>query len=60
MNVFSVVLGNIVTIVCFSIVSIYFNNPWLILLALLFYQNHYTEFVRKGTDEEKEEDYDVD
>lgn len=49
MNIFSVVLGNSVTIICFTLIAKWFNSPWYILLALLFYQNHYTE-VRK-TDE---------
>lgn len=52
MRVFSVVLGNIVTIVCFTCITIHFNNPWLVLIALLFYQNHYTEVVEKGKGED--------
>ena len=34
------VIGNIVTIICCTIFSMYFNNPWLILIALLFYRSY--------------------
>lgn len=34
------VIGNIVTIICCTIFSMHFNNPWLILVALLFYRSY--------------------
>lgn len=34
------VIGNIVTIICCTIFSMHFNNPWLILIALLFYRSY--------------------
>ena len=34
------VIGNCATIICCTIFSMHFNNPWLILVALLFYRNY--------------------
>ena len=34
------VIGNIVAIICCTIFSMHFNNPWLILIALLFYRSY--------------------
>lgn len=34
------IIGNVVTIICCTIFSMHFNNPWLILIALLFYRSY--------------------
>ena len=34
------VIGNAITIICCTIFSMHFNNPWLILVALLFYRSY--------------------
>ena len=34
------VIGNCVTIICCTIFSMHFENPWLILVALLFYRSY--------------------
>lgn len=52
MKIFSVVMGNAVTIICFTLLSIHFNNPWLVLLAIFFYQSYSSkENQRKDTNE---------
>ena len=40
MDFFCVLALNAVTIICFTILSIHFNNPWLVLLALFFFQSY--------------------
>ena len=37
MNFLGVFIGNAITICCFTYLAIYFNNPWLVLIALLFF-----------------------
>lgn len=37
-NFIAVIIGNAITIICFTAFSMHFNNPWLILGALFFFQ----------------------
>lgn len=48
------VICNIVTIICCTIFSMHFNNPWLILVALLFYRSYSCSYESKTENEEKE------
>lgn len=40
LGLIATVIGNAITIICCTIFSMHFNNPWLILVALLFYRNY--------------------
>lgn len=42
MGAVTTMIGNATTIICFTILSIHFENPWLVLMAIFFYRN-YTE-----------------
>lgn len=50
------VIGNAVTIICCTIFSMHFNNPWLILVALLFYRSYSVETKGKGTTDGKQDE----
>ena len=41
MGAFGAMVGNSVTIICFLLLAIHFNNPYLILFAIFFYRNYY-------------------
>lgn len=56
MNIFSVVLGNMTALICFTILAIYFKNPWLVLIAAFFYRNYVfteTKNEKKGETNER-------
>lgn len=50
------VIGNCVTIICCTIFSIYFENPWLILVALLFYKSYSCSDESESEDEQDRKD----
>ena len=50
------VIGNSVTIICCTIFSIYFENPWLILVALLFYKSYLCSDESESEDEQDGKD----
>ena len=49
-NFISVIIGNMVTIACFTAITIHFNNPWLVLIALLFFQSYTEQEPHEKTD----------
>lgn len=54
MNFLGVFIGNAITICCFTCLAIYFNNPWLVLIALLFFQSYRQSTSKNSTDDKKE------
>ena len=56
MNFLGVFIGNAITICCFTYLAIYFNNPWLVLIALLFFQSYRQSTSKNSTDDKKEDD----
>ena len=54
MNFLGAFIGNTITICCFTYLAIYFNNPWLVLIALLFFQSYRQSTSKNSTDDKKE------
>ena len=50
------VIGNSVTIICCTIFSMHFENPWLILVALLFYRSYSCSDESESEDEQDGKD----
>lgn len=57
MGVASTMIGNSVTIICFTLMAIHFENPWLVLLAIFFYRNYISsQTTIKGKEAKDEHD----